>query len=65
MLKKGLQKVKKILKSNRGDLVTWVIIAVMAGIITVGAITALKPNIQTAQQKTNTMLQSAGSTFTY
>jgi len=65
MLKKGLQIVKKILKSKRGDLVTWVVIAVMVGIIAVGAVTALKPNIQTAQQKTNTMLQSAGNTFTY
>lgn len=65
MLKKYLERIKKILKSKRGDLITWVIIAVMIGIISVGVVTAIKPNIQQAQTKTNSMLNSAGSTFKY
>lgn len=65
MFKKLRKKVVLKLKEQKGDLVGYIVIAVMVGIIAVGSVTALKPNIQTAQSKTNTMLQSAGSSFSY
>jgi len=64
MFKKATKRFKEVLKSKRGDLVTYIIIAVMLGIIAVGAITALKPNIQGAQTKVSTQLESARN-FTY
>ena len=64
MFTKAAKRFKEALKSKRGDLVTYIIIAVMLGIIAVGAITAIKPNIQGAQTKVNDQLDSARN-FTY
>lgn len=66
MFKKATRKVINKLRENKGEgLVSAIIIAVMIGIISVGVMTAIKPQVQSTQQKTNTMLQSAGSQFTY
>jgi len=58
------ESIKKVIKSQKGDLVTWIIIAVMLGIITFGVVSAVSGSIKSTQQKVNEQINNA-ATFTY
>lgn len=61
---KVVSRFKDVMQSTKGDMVSWIIIAVVVAIITVGALTAVKGSIKDAQSKTTDTIDAARD-FTY
>lgn len=61
---KVILRLRPVLQSTKGDMVSWIIIAVVVAIITLGATTAFKDSIKNAQDKSTTTIEEAAS-FTY
>lgn len=61
---KIVSRLKKVLQSTKGDMVSWIIIAVVVAIITLATLTAVKTSIKDAQSKTTDTIDAARD-FTY
>lgn len=61
---KLIARCQEVLKSKKGDMVSWIIIAVVVAIISLGTLTAVKDSIKDAQVETTDTIDEAAS-FTY